>query len=242
MARHDASHRGSALCRQNTRGPASLTTLFPRSKLPLPLPLLPPLDTPCASTKPLPTPRPAEAMYQNLRCALPEGAPESVHFCDIPEAEAAQVDGAEGLNLRPFTAFPTLARCATRLSMAPGLGCDFCHLCALPCCLLCAGGGCADPDERRAHAAGDRAGAHHSRAAQPQVRPSMHAHLRGAEGQEVEMARKGSSARRAQRTSSKLMQVSPAKQRAPACPILRPCHSSFPSNLRPTPPPPPPAA
>ena len=30
-------------------------------------------------------------MYQNLRRALPAGAPESVHFCDIPEAEAAQV-------------------------------------------------------------------------------------------------------------------------------------------------------
>lgn len=37
--------------------------------------------------------RPAEAMYRNLRRALPEGAPESVHFCDIPEAEAAQVGG-----------------------------------------------------------------------------------------------------------------------------------------------------
>lgn len=35
--------------------------------------------------------RPAEGMYQNLRCCLPEGAPESVHFCDIPAAEAAQV-------------------------------------------------------------------------------------------------------------------------------------------------------
>ena len=32
-------------------------------------------------------------MFQNLRRVLPEGAPESVHFCDIPEAEAEQVCG-----------------------------------------------------------------------------------------------------------------------------------------------------
>ncbi|KAI7845602.1 hypothetical protein COHA_000889 [Chlorella ohadii] len=36
------------------------------------------------------TPFFTEAIYQNLRRALPVGAPESVHFCDIPEAEAAQ--------------------------------------------------------------------------------------------------------------------------------------------------------
>ncbi|PRW58449.1 isoleucine--tRNA cytoplasmic isoform B [Chlorella sorokiniana] len=36
------------------------------------------------------TPFFTEQMYQNLRRALPAGAPESVHFCDIPEAEAAQ--------------------------------------------------------------------------------------------------------------------------------------------------------
>ena len=30
-------------------------------------------------------------MYQNLRRALPPGAPESVHWCSFPEAEAAQV-------------------------------------------------------------------------------------------------------------------------------------------------------
>ncbi|KAL4432409.1 hypothetical protein ABPG77_001708 [Micractinium sp. CCAP 211/92] len=41
------------------------------------------------------TPFFTEAMYQNLRCALPEGAPESVHFCDIPEAEAAQAGDAQ---------------------------------------------------------------------------------------------------------------------------------------------------
>jgi isoleucyl-tRNA synthetase len=32
------------------------------------------------------TPFLTEAMYQNLRRALPPGAPESVHWCDIPEA------------------------------------------------------------------------------------------------------------------------------------------------------------
>lgn len=32
------------------------------------------------------TPFLTEVMYQNLRRCLPEGAPESVHFCDIPEA------------------------------------------------------------------------------------------------------------------------------------------------------------
>lgn len=35
-------------------------------------------------------------MYQNLRRALPAGAPESVHFTDIPEAEAAQVGRVAG--------------------------------------------------------------------------------------------------------------------------------------------------
>jgi hypothetical protein len=42
----------------------------------------------------------AEAMYQNLRRALPSDAPASVHFCSIPEAQEAQVwrcGGAAGL-------------------------------------------------------------------------------------------------------------------------------------------------
>ena len=36
------------------------------------------------------TPFFCEMMYQNLRRALPPGALESVHWCDFPEAEAAQ--------------------------------------------------------------------------------------------------------------------------------------------------------
>ena len=36
------------------------------------------------------TPFFCEMMYQNLRRALPAGAPESVHWCSFPEAEAAQ--------------------------------------------------------------------------------------------------------------------------------------------------------
>lgn len=37
------------------------------------------------------TPFFCEAMYQNLRKALPEDAPQSVHWCDFPEAAQAQV-------------------------------------------------------------------------------------------------------------------------------------------------------
>lgn len=35
------------------------------------------------------TPFFTEDMYRNLRRALPAGAPESIHFCQIPEAEPA---------------------------------------------------------------------------------------------------------------------------------------------------------
>ena len=58
------------------------------------IPPLPPRPAPPPATAPaLPCvlsiraflpPRPAEAMYLNLRRALPEGAPESIHFCDMP--------------------------------------------------------------------------------------------------------------------------------------------------------------
>ena len=37
------------------------------------------------------TPFFCEALYQNLRRALPPDAPRSVHWCDFPEAAAAQV-------------------------------------------------------------------------------------------------------------------------------------------------------
>ncbi len=36
------------------------------------------------------TPFLTESMYQNLRSALPAGAPESVHWCDFPTAREAQ--------------------------------------------------------------------------------------------------------------------------------------------------------
>ena len=49
------------------------------------------------------TPFFCEMMYQNLRRALPPGAPESVHWCDFPEAEAAQV--------RPSSCIPLQAVC-----------------------------------------------------------------------------------------------------------------------------------
>lgn len=52
-------------------------------------------------------------MYQNLRRALPEGSPESVHFCDIPEAEAAQV------RLRAARGAPHAARSASCACAAP---------------------------------------------------------------------------------------------------------------------------
>lgn len=35
------------------------------------------------------TPFFTEAMYQNLRRAMPEGAPESVHFFDFPKASCS---------------------------------------------------------------------------------------------------------------------------------------------------------
>ena len=37
------------------------------------------------------TPFFCEGLYQNLKRALPEGEPESVHWCDFPEASTAQV-------------------------------------------------------------------------------------------------------------------------------------------------------
>lgn len=37
------------------------------------------------------TPFFCETMYQNLRRALPEDAPQSVHWCDFPEAAQEQV-------------------------------------------------------------------------------------------------------------------------------------------------------
>lgn len=71
--------------------------------------------TPCLLMSPLPCA--AEAMYQNLRRVLPEGeAPESVHFCDIPPAEAAQVctqhsaRGKAHQQNAPHAAFAWLAR------------------------------------------------------------------------------------------------------------------------------------
>ena len=33
------------------------------------------------------TPFLTEGMYRNLRRALPPGAPESVHFCEVPQAQ-----------------------------------------------------------------------------------------------------------------------------------------------------------
>ena len=39
------------------------------------------------------TPFFCESLYQNLRRALPPNAPQSVHWCDFPEAAAAQVQG-----------------------------------------------------------------------------------------------------------------------------------------------------
>ena len=61
--------------------------------VPVPPPLPPRPAPPPATAPALPCvlsiraflpPRPAEAMYLNLRRALPEGAPESIHFCDMP--------------------------------------------------------------------------------------------------------------------------------------------------------------
>ncbi len=37
------------------------------------------------------TPFFCETMYQNLRRALPQDAPQSVHWCDFPEAAQEQV-------------------------------------------------------------------------------------------------------------------------------------------------------
>jgi hypothetical protein len=43
------------------------------------------------------TPFLTEAMYQNLKACLPPGAPESVHFCDIPAEREVGVAGDDWL-------------------------------------------------------------------------------------------------------------------------------------------------
>jgi hypothetical protein len=57
------------------------------------------------------TPFFCEAMYQNLRRALPDEAPQSVHWCDFPQVPAAQVRQALALCLAvPSMAHLTLSR------------------------------------------------------------------------------------------------------------------------------------
>lgn len=119
-------------------------------------------------------------MYHNLRRALPEGAPESIHFCDIPEAEAAQVGGAAGCALCRFTASSCCCglrekRAHTAVASLISRGSAGAYSLvsgslaedsfAQAAFLLTAGRRCTDPDERGAHAARDRAGTHHSGAA-----------------------------------------------------------------------------
>lgn len=59
------------------------------------------------------TPFFCEMMYRNLRRALPPGAPESVHWCDFPQAEAAQVHPNSRPSLQPVCAAARHLFCIT---------------------------------------------------------------------------------------------------------------------------------
>lgn len=69
------------------------------------------------------TPFFCEMMYHNLRRALPPGAPESVHWCDFPEAAAAEARPA-GLWL--WCVLLAMVLCATAMFCVDILCCRIC--------------------------------------------------------------------------------------------------------------------
>jgi len=61
------------------------------------------------------TPFFCESLYQNLKKALPEGEPDSVHWCSLPEVSTSQVPPHPPFYIRILHQYPDQCKIFTAL-------------------------------------------------------------------------------------------------------------------------------